>query len=226
MGRLKALVRHADPSGMADLSNLLGDVYGDPAPETAPAPEPPAWADESRLDEAFADWSPEPLEAVVATAPSSAPSARLDDDLAAALSAALADAPRPPVAAPPVERFAHVDADDVTVPPVVDAATLERVPDTDPVGTLEAIVIEPPAPIVETAKKRGRSLSFSRSRKSAAPKPPSAALAPEPEREREPEPTAATVASPGAARPWQPSDDDILPARAASGRKSVSFRLR
>jgi hypothetical protein len=201
---------------MADLSNLLGDVYGDPGPETAPAPEPPAWADENRLDEAFADWTPEPLEAVVAKAPSSSPSAPLDDDLAAALSAALADAPRAPVAAPPVERFSHVDADEVTVPPVVDAATLERVPDADPVGTLEATVVAPPTPIEETTKKRGRSLSFSLSRKSA-PKPvPVVSATPAP----------AVVATAGAARPWQPSDDDILPARAAGGRKSVSFRVR
>jgi hypothetical protein len=200
---------------MADLSNLLGDVYGDPAPETAPAPEPPAWADEKSLDEAFADWTPGPLEAVVAKAPSSSPSAPLDDDLAAALSAALADAPRPPAAAPPVERFSHVDADEVTVPPVVDAATLERVPDTDPVDTLEAIVVVPPTPVEETTKKRGRSLSFSRSRKAAAKPGPDAV-----------EPAPVVVASPGAARPWQPSDDDILPARAAGGRKSVSFRLR
>jgi hypothetical protein len=66
MGRLKGLVRHADPSGMADLSNLLGDVYGDPAPEPVPAPEPPAWAAESRLDEAFAVCTPVPLQSFVA----------------------------------------------------------------------------------------------------------------------------------------------------------------
>jgi hypothetical protein len=202
---------------MADLSNLLGDVYGDPAPEPVPAPEPPAWADESRLDEAFADWTPEPLEAVVAKAPSSSPSspsAPLDDDLAAALSAALADAPRPPVAAPPVERFSHVHADEAVLPPVVDAATLERVPEADSlVDALDAIVVAPPRPVPDTPKKRG--LSFSLSRRPAAQAAP---VAPEPQ----PVPSAVV----DAARPWQPSDDDILPPRTAGGRKSVSFRLR
>jgi hypothetical protein len=209
---------------MADLSNLLGDVYGDPAPETAPAPEPPAWADESRLDEAFADWTPEPLEAVVAKAPSSSPSspsAPLDDDLAAALSAARADAPRAPVAAPPVERFAHVDADDAVLPPVVDAATLERVPDADSiVDALDAIVVAPPTPVTDAPKKRGLSLSLTRSRKTA---PEPAFTEPTPVA-ADPEPQPAAVAS--AARPWQPSDDDILPPRTGGARKSVSFRLR
>lgn len=213
---------------MADLSNLLGDVYGDPAPEPAPAPEPPAWADESRLDEAFADWTPEPLEAVVAKAPSSSPtspssaSAPLDDDLAAALSAALADAPRAPVVAPPVERFTHVDADAATVPPVVDAATLERVPDADSgsiVDALDAIVVAPPTPVTDAPKKRGLSLSLTRSRK-VTPEPvvtePVVAV------ESHPQPPAATVT----ARPWQPSDDDILPPRTGSGRKPVGSRLR
>ena len=210
---------------MADLSNLLGDVYGDPAPETAPAPEPPAWADESRLDEAFADWTPEPLEAVVAKAPSSSPSspsAPLDDDLAAALSAALADAPRPPVAAPPVERFSHVEADDAVLPPVVDAATLERMPDAESVvDALDAIVVAPPTPVADAPKKRGLSLSLTRGRKAA---PDTVSTEPVPVVGAEPHAEPSAVA--GTARPWQPSDDDIVPVRAAGGRKSVGFRLR
>jgi hypothetical protein len=209
---------------MADLSNLLGDVYGDPAPEPVPAPEPPAWANDSRLDEAFADWTPEPLEAVVAKASSSSPpSAPLDDDLAAALSAALADAPRAPVAAPPVERFSHVDADDAVLPPVVDGATLERVPDADSiVDALDAIIVAPPTPVADAPKKRGLSLSLTRSRKAM----PEVGLEP---MGTEPVPATARPESPvvtGAARPWQPSDDDILPARTGGGGKSVSFRLR
>src|SRR5687768_200754 len=77
-----------------DLSKVLGDVYeteNRPAPAAASAPD---WSDEQRLDEAFADWTPGP--------PASAPAAehemaahapvasvRLDDDMAAALTAAL-----------------------------------------------------------------------------------------------------------------------------------------
>ena len=78
-----------------DLSKVLGDVYETedrPAPAAGSAPE---WADEQRLDEVFAEWTPGPHASAPAaehemaahTAPSSA---RLDDDLAAALTAALA----------------------------------------------------------------------------------------------------------------------------------------
>ena len=55
---------------MADLSHLLGAVYGDdahdeaavrldPAPVNHP-PEAPDWADDERLDAAFATWTPGP----------------------------------------------------------------------------------------------------------------------------------------------------------------------
>ncbi|HUQ40071.1 MAG TPA: hypothetical protein VM030_07925 [Acidimicrobiales bacterium] len=99
---------------MSDLSGILGDVYGEdpddnnngngasaaPAPPAQPAPPPrapqaeaPGWADEEVLDEAFAEWKPGPPEGapdaereVFAPDPSA-----MDDDLAAALSAALAD---------------------------------------------------------------------------------------------------------------------------------------
>lgn len=61
-----------------DLSRLLGDLYddGDDRPENeAPASplatgEGPEWADESRLDAAFASWTPGP--------PSDAPAAEQD----------------------------------------------------------------------------------------------------------------------------------------------------
>jgi hypothetical protein len=58
---------------VSDLSRLLGDVYGTgpvedhvdeaPAPsgeERSPLAELPTWADESVLDEAFANWVPGP----------------------------------------------------------------------------------------------------------------------------------------------------------------------
>ena len=212
---------------MADLSNLLGDVYGDPtdgpaedgAPTPSPAPVPPAWADESRLDEAFADWTPEPLEAVVATAPVTAPvpsttSAPLDDDLAAALSAALADAPRPTM--PSVERFAHVDADQPLEPPVVDAATLEPVPVVDVDAIEQAFV--PPTPVAEPepAPVEGKRRSFSLARR---PKPPVAAPAVAVGGDAD---VVVATAEPG--RGWQRTDDDILPA-GAGGRRG-GFRLR
>ena len=71
---------------MADLSDLLGDVYGpvQPAdPDGPPVPhEPPAshrvpavpeWASDERLDEAFKDWAPSTnvgtIDAVEADAP-------------------------------------------------------------------------------------------------------------------------------------------------------------
>ncbi|MGI8794725.1 MAG: hypothetical protein ACR2H3_16380 [Acidimicrobiales bacterium] len=90
---------------MSDLSNLLGSVYGEGSPDGPPVQhEPaaddrgPAWADDARLDEAFENWTPGPgpdagaherdmmstpdVEFPAPTDP--------DQDLAAALSAALA----------------------------------------------------------------------------------------------------------------------------------------
>ena len=74
---------------MSDLSNLLGDLYGqednpDGPPvrhEPAASERAPEWASDSRLDKAFEGWTPE--------AHGSSASATSDDDLAAALSAAL-----------------------------------------------------------------------------------------------------------------------------------------
>lgn len=81
---------------MSDLSRLLGDVYGTgPAekdavePTDAPVADAPSWADESLLDEAFADWVPGP--------PSDAPA----DERAALTDLAAGPAPEP-VGAQPV----------------------------------------------------------------------------------------------------------------------------
>lgn len=91
---------------MSDLSKVLGDLYGgeDDQPSVAPArnfrAEAPEWADDDRLDEAFADWTPGPSAdahrtehemSVVIDMPA-VPAASLDDDLAASLNAALVDA--------------------------------------------------------------------------------------------------------------------------------------
>ena len=97
---------------MSDLSNLLGDVYGDhsspdgpPVRHEAPAserayeistPRAPEWSSESQLDRAFSGW-----------VPGEAPRAG-DDDLAAALSAALRSPE--PVAAPAPAPVAPVMA--------------------------------------------------------------------------------------------------------------------
>ena len=104
---------------MADLSDLLGDVYGGLAPadpdgepvvheEPASRRQPPVpeWAGDERLDEVFADWTPgsgapdahkgddtEHAVLEVEVGEPQAVAAPLDDDLAEALSAALASDP-------------------------------------------------------------------------------------------------------------------------------------
>lgn len=79
-----------------DLSKVLGDVYADDVSSRAAAPE---WADEAHLDEAFADWTPGPppeapaAEHEMAAHDDPAARRRIDDDLAAALTQALASSP-------------------------------------------------------------------------------------------------------------------------------------
>ena len=84
---------------MSDLSNLLGDVYGDHSPDAAPVrrelsadERAPEWSADSHLDKAFAGWVP------------GEPPTSSNADLTAALSAALASpAPAPaPVPTPEV----------------------------------------------------------------------------------------------------------------------------
>jgi hypothetical protein len=130
---------------MADLSNLLGDVYGDDPDGEAVAQEPaardrtPDWADESVLDAAFANWVPGPPpdapaaeRAVFESRPANpASAAPLPDDLAAALSAALVDAPPAELAAPaprvePAEPTNPVPELDQPVPSWSDLAEARR----------------------------------------------------------------------------------------------------
>jgi hypothetical protein len=89
---------------MSDLSNLLGDVYGDSSPDGPPVRREPAasertpeWSEDARLDRAFAGWEPEARGGF--DAPVSAPAN--DSALADALSAALA------TPAPPATSFAQ-----------------------------------------------------------------------------------------------------------------------
>ena len=148
---------------MGDLSNLLGDVYGDDdgdkknkkksapkegaeaTPEEGSAPD---WSADERLDEAFAEWSPGP--------PPEAPEAERkvvelgdpgDGDLNEALAAALA------------QPSSEATVTSPTPAPEADAPAVEAADTTVPVPV---------------------------------------------------------------ARPWQRSDDDILPA----GRRRRGFRLR
>jgi hypothetical protein len=186
---------------MPDLSNLLGDVYGDdpdgePVRHEPPAGEraehdPPAWADESVLDAAFANWTPGPppdapaaeREVIGASGPSSVPP--LPDDLAAALSAALVGAPPGEVAMAPA-------------PPPQDSPA----PAPDPTGT--ATDIEN-APLPKTEAPSWSELAAARR-----------ALT---ERD-DPFVGAAPVTGP---LRWQRGDDDILPRRTASSRRGRSL---
>jgi hypothetical protein len=193
---------------MADLSNLLGDVYGDDAdgkpdvPEPAaphqdgprPAPEAtsraPAWADESVLDAAFANWTPgPPLDAPAAERnvfspavdPASAPP--LPDDLAAALSAALVGAPRAdaPLAVSPALSNPALDVELTPFPstsgpgdPPLDGGASW----VEPAATRRALV-DHDDPFADSMPLTGR-------------------------------------------LPWQRGDDDILPRRASSSRRGRS----
>jgi hypothetical protein len=114
---------------MSDLSKVLGDLYGgDEEPSSAAAnrfraSSAPEWADESRLDAAFENWTPGPpadapaaeLEMSVVLDAPDMPLAQLDDDLAAGLSAALVHAgeengdPEVPVASAPSYDFGDLD---------------------------------------------------------------------------------------------------------------------
>lgn len=123
---------------MSDLSKVLGDLYGaDDQPSAAPPrnfrAEAPEWADEQRLDDAFADWTPGPdahahaLEHEVVLDAPAVPAARLDDDMAAAMSAALVAGngePEVPVAEAPAYSFPMDTAEPVFEPvePVEPAA--------------------------------------------------------------------------------------------------------
>ena len=129
-----------DTNVMSDLSNLLGDLYGEQgSPDGPPVRhEPPAaerapeWASDSRLDQAFEDWTPE------AHGAASVP-ITTDDDLTAALSAALGSAPTAPAPAP-------------TPPPAMPQAPAQMVAPA-PVAHVPAPAPAPvaPAPVAPSA---------------------------------------------------------------------------
>lgn len=193
---------------MADLSDMLGDVYGDDAEGERVAPAPgarhgdgsppaPAWAEESVLDAAFANWTPgPPLDAPAAERDVFAPhvdpasAAPLPDDLAAALSAAL-------VGAPPGE-IAVIEAPALSDPDLgTDRTGPMSIP--DPVDS-------PPgggASWVELAATRRAGADYA-------------------------DPFAESMPVVGRL-PWQRGDDDILPRRSSSsrrGRGGLSLRRK
>ena len=192
---------------MADLSDMLGDVYGDDADRERVAPESrqphdtappaPAWAEESVLDAAFANWTPgPPLDAPAAERdvfaphvdPASAPP--LPDDLAAALSAALVGAPPGDVAviAAPALSDPGIAADGTSPTSTSDPA------DGPPGGG---------ASWAELAATRRASVDYD-------------------------DPFAESMPLVGRL-PWQRGDDDILPRRSSSsrrGRGGLSFRRK
>ena len=158
---------------MSDLSRVLGDLYGpDDQPSVAPPrnfrAEAPEWADEQRLDEAFADWTPGPppeapamereMAVVIDTPP--VPAARLDEDLAGALNAALIEAgdPQPgpdfPAAAAPSYAIPAYGEDPAlasfpaptTAPVPVAEDWVEAYPSAEPVTEAVPFPSAPPMP--------------------------------------------------------------------------------
>lgn len=221
---LKKAAGSVEDHHMADLSKVLGDVYGagqaappaaapapapaEDQPEARPAPAAPAWADDSRLDEAFANWNPGPGPDAPAAERElfvNTPSRPLDEDLAAALSEALADAPVPapqaaPTAAPPATPEPPAPA---AVRPSQSAAWLADVvrPDERPPR------VRPPEAEAEVIE----------------PEPETAIANAEEAVEEAPVPSV-----PLPSRAWQRSDDDVLAGGASRGGSSrrVSFSLR
>jgi len=186
---------------MADLSHLLGAVYGDgqpdpdgppvpvepPAADRVPAtPEPPDWADDAHLDAAFAGWTPGPPDeapaaerALVADVRPPQSGNALDDDIAAALSEALVPkreaAAELAAAAAGTDTTQDTDADHIPV----DAQEPEPTPQPAPTESVEKAVLLP------------------------VPEAPALHVA----------------------RVWQRSDDDILPHRKGKGLR-ISLPLR
>ena len=206
---------------MADLSKMLGDVYGEATSKPAQAPE---WSDDAHLDEAFSGWTPGPSDDASAaerrffgSRPEEEPGP-LADDLATALSeAVLAEAADDQAvddtyaaapAEPEVEVEAEVEAPQPYRPKTKAFDFNDLSVGTDIYKDVAALRHDPepqaqPDPVVADAK---------------------AAMAPLVEAEPEPAP----VAVPVAAGPWTREQDDILPRRGRSSRGGLqlSFRRR
>ena len=200
---------------MADLSKMLGDVYGEAPSTPAQAPE---WSDDARLDEAFSGWTPGPSDDASAAErrffgnrPDEEP-APLADDLATALSEAVlaettdsvdvaeADVdsereaePEPEVKPAPYRPTTKAfDFSDLTVGTDThkDVALLRHDPE-----------VREPDPVVADAK--------------AAMAPVAVA-----------EPVAEPVVVAAASGPWTREQDDILPRRGKARGRQLSLRRR
>jgi hypothetical protein len=219
---------------MADLSNLLGAVYGDaseperdadgpPVPVERAAdertPAVPDWADDDHLDAAFAEWNPGPSaeahteeRAFVTDEPVHA--LPLADDLAAALSEALVAVDEPDrdtfTSGYDTDEDEGPDDDVAEFPPLVQVpVTPERPSEHRRVAAAELSAAAGPLPL--------------------APPPPVDDFDDEEEAEEQHhEPLSVAVAAaaqePTVARAWERADDDILPA--GRGRKFFSLSLR
>jgi hypothetical protein len=210
---------------MADLSHLLGDVYGDPdgppvrhePSAAARTPSVPDWAGDDVLDQAFSTWTPGPpadapdaertiMEPVGASVP-------LDDDLAAALSAALAAAPAPDQTAAAVVDVPAVEPTAASVEPVTPESAVVDFTVANP-------VVEGGAwPVAQVADDFEQPDVFSTSWLTpAAPEPDMELAVPdlgsvlgEPAHETVFVGDDTVLEEPLPDRPWQRSDDDILP---------------
>jgi hypothetical protein len=209
---------------MADLSNLLGAVYGEgDAPsrdaDAAPVPVEPAaaergpavpdGADDEHLDAAFAEWKPGPSdlehEAVAGTP---GPAAPLADDLAAALSEALV--------AHEDDHDEDEDDGDVQSHLSPQRAAAAELTAASRFGA-EPEPVAAPAPVEEPeAETSGASLlaslPYATDERKRAPKVETADEAPVP------------APVPVGPRSWERSDDDILPSKGGRGFFSLSLR--
>lgn len=212
---------------MADLSNLLSDVYGEAAPPAAP--EPPAWADDAKLDEVFSDWQPGPSDdAPRAERAVVGESGGLVGALHARAAGTTSGSPEPAVAAP------------IAVPdlpePVAEAADAKPAGgaplDDDLAAALSAALAAapPPAPPAPTpaAPPTVRESLEDALFDAFAPIATPPAVEPGAEERAPVAPVAVTTVAatePEPARAWQRADDDILP-RGGRRRTNKGFRLR
>lgn len=233
---------------MSDLSRLLDDVYGTGGSSQSP-PEP-AWASEEALDEVFASWVPGSLDdAPAAEAPAPpAPAPRVDpvDSFADSdIFGSVADAPAAPLedldafaAAAPLEPLEDLDAfaAAAAAPPValvtpVAPMTPEPAPmQLPPIEDLfDAFAVTAPAPApaplppVETFEPAE---SFAVFEVPAAPVAAVADLDGFRQSMTAPHVEVLAQTAPAALAPWQPSDDDLLPARKRGFNLSLSLRRR